>query len=192
VRGVLNCMRNDPRLPEGWWMGKKARKGKKKRKKKGTPHLASVTPLPVRPADPGCPAGPGVEHGAHWYGPAEPDEHHTRWHCLGWHAVNREIREVPARFHLPYVRGRQSNLVHRSTGEGTVTWFPGGFHDGRMAYAALWQVKPVCPLPALKNPATLDADGVRSAEPRDLPSGTSQKYAAVTLCARCFPTGGTE
>jgi hypothetical protein len=178
VRGVLNCMRNDPRVV-------------------GMPepghdyHEPDADVIPMRPrrrrerpepTPPEVCPDLGTEHDAHWF-PCQRAS--GEQHCLGWHAVNRGLLTVRARFHAPYVRGRQSNLVHRATGEGEVTWFPERFHQYGPSYPARWRVGVACPLPWLVEPTLLDAAGVRAAEPYDAP--TSRKYKEVTLCPRCFP-----
>jgi hypothetical protein len=171
VRGVLNCMRNDPRvrdLPE--------------------PGIEEVAPL--RLVKEGCPLI-GREHGIHWiHLPGGGQQH-----CLGWHAMTRDITQTTARFPAPYLRGRSSDLVHRSTHEGVLTWFPRNFHTEGQAEVAFWEVKPVCPLPALKNPDLLAADDVWAAEPRDTAFAVRWGYllreGGVHLCSRCFPRGET-
>lgn len=182
VRGVLNCMRIDPRvqIPEvdDLPKPKKRKKGKKSKRRK----LAAV--VPIRPEKPECELE-GTEHDRHYL----VDDSGTRWPCWGWHSINREISFTRrARFHAPYIRGRSSNLIHRSTHEGTITWWTSGVrHSWGMASADWWHVKAVCPV-TLKQPSLLDAQGVEEAEPYEQPSST-RAHTEITLCQKCFPTG---
>lgn len=178
VRGVLNCMRNDPRvrdLPEPIATDDENvismyRKGRRRRE----PESEFIQET--------CP-DMGTEHNIHWF-PLQTRA--GKQHCLGWHAITREISYTRARFHSNYLRGTSSNLIHRSTHEGSLTWFP-PFHAYGPAGIVFWYVKPVCPLAALKNPSLLDVDGVRSAEAYTAPT-VSTKYKEITLCTRCFPS----
>jgi hypothetical protein len=138
----------------------------------------SREPDPERTGDE-CPLI-GTDHGTHWF-PVE----NGRQHCIGWHAMTRDLTHTRARFHARYLRGRNSNIVHRSRHEGWITWFPRPFHGPGQAEVVFWDVGVACKGLALRNPELLDADGVRAAEPYP-----KVKYAdGVRLCPDCFPGG---
>jgi hypothetical protein len=171
VRGVLNCMRVE--YPA--------------RVQKALDAPWPPPPEPVRyvPTEQ-CPLL-GTDHDRHWF----PLEHRSgSQHCVGWHAMTREIVRVRARFHPPYLRGRNSNLIHRSTHEGEVTWFPERFHQPGPHRLASWEVRPRCTPGAawLRSPEVLTAEGVRAAVPY-VPNHEI-KHKEITLCLKCFPTGG--
>lgn len=168
VRGVLNCMRNDPRV-----------KNLPKPKDWSADHEAEV--IQIRPLTDRCP-DEGTEHNSHWY----PSKQGGQRHCNGWHSINRSITYTRARFHAPYLRGRASNLIHRSTHVGEVVWFPRGYHKFGQAEPAKYWVGTMCPIQNLNEPSLLDAADVRASEPYKAPT-SSMKYKEVTLCARCFP-----
>lgn len=128
----------------------------------------------------------GQEHDLHWF----PHPDGGSQHCIGWHAMTRDITRTTARFHPRYLRGRQSNLIHRSTHEGDITWFPDDFHEYGPCRVVFWEVRTVCG-PWLRNPQLLDGEGVRAAAPHDTPTSTQGgKYVEITLCRKCFP--GTD
>lgn len=121
----------------------------------------------------------GQEHNPHWF-PVEPS---GKQHCIGWHAMTRDLTHTRARFHPPYLRGRNSNLIHRSGRQGWLTWFPRPFHGPGQAEIVFWKVRVACMGLALRNPDLLDAAGVRAARPYP-----RVKYSdAVRLCPGCFP-----
>lgn len=189
VRGVLNCMRNDPRadLPEveddgvddvdeednvvdlakaRWQVFQRPRRRE---------------PAPEPPAEPPCPLE-GREHDAHW-------KHRggSGWWCRGWHALHRQpFVTKRARFHADYVRGAKSNLIHRATHEGWIVW-ANPPHRWGMARVWSWEVGRVCSKNAypLKRGETLTAQQVREAEPHEVHHTNPHK--GITLCALCFP-----
>jgi hypothetical protein len=175
VRGVLNCMRNDPRcgaLPD-------LEATSEDEDPPEAPVLALVPdPLP-------CPYE-GTEHSIHWYEDGRSNNSQT--HCAGWHAINRRLTERRVRFHRDYVRGANSNVIHRCTHEGFITWFP-PFHSWGMARASIWTVGRGCTPNAfpLKRATTLTAAEVREQEPYDGAPGD-----AVRLCRQCFPGTNDE
>lgn len=123
----------------------------------------------------------GTDHDSHWF-PVE----NGKQHCIGWHAMTRDLTRTRARLHAPYLRGRNSNLIHRSRHEGWLTWFPRPFHGPGQAEITFWDVGVACSGLALRNPELLDASGVRAARPHP-----KVKYAdGVRLCPKCFPGGG--
>jgi len=186
VRGVLNCMRNDPRVvsppepqgPEDYEYERENVVPIHRKRERRKPHVP-------RPQE-DCPLD-GREHDRHWFDRADGD---GQQHCLGWHEITRDITYTSARFHPGYLRGRSSNIIHRSTHEGSVTWFPRGFHTYGQAEPVMWEVKPCCTPGAayLRNPSALTAEGVRAAEPYE--TTPSAKHKQITLCKRCFP--GTD
>ncbi len=124
----------------------------------------------------------GQDHGRHYF----PHVKGGSMHCIGWHAINRDIVRNRARFHSDYLRGKKSNLIHRSTHEGEITWFPeDAYQYGGEWKLTFWKVKPVCSLPELVNPDLLDAQGVEQAE--DYEVHHSVRHKVVTLCQKCFP-----
>lgn len=133
----------------------------------------------------------GYEHGSHWF-PVEPS---GKEYCIGWHEMTRKPVETRARFPLPYVRGAQSNLVHRSAHTGLVVWFPINFHQYGPSEPVFWEVLVVCANLRLKNPSLLSYEDVLEAIPYTAPA-TASKYPEVTLCAGCFgraePISGSE
>jgi hypothetical protein len=91
VRGVLNCARQDPRgrmLLERGPDTKQAREPEAKRE-----FVHEECPLM------------GQEHGRHWF-PLRTRS--GSQHCIGWHAMRRDITRTPARFHKDYLRGKGS------------------------------------------------------------------------------------
>jgi hypothetical protein len=210
VRGVLNCMRHDPRvkhLPTPTEedfedvdnvvpMRGKEERAARERHPAGRRRPSSEAERRVRERQetPVCPLL-GQEHGIHWYGYEGADvKPGSQWHCLGWHAITREITRTAARFHGDYLRGTASNVVHRSTHEGEVVWFPDHFHEEGGVHVSSWSVKPVCYTPPIQRAQTLTAEQVKVARPLRTPSATQGgKYPRVTLCRRCFPgTDGEE
>lgn len=178
VRGVLNCMRNDPRvvdLPEPGVHEDGAevvsmRRRKAKRKKE-----------PAAEYEPDVCQYEGQEHDSHWY----PSNRGGQAHCRGWHALNRGRVSTRARFHADYLRGEKSNVIHRSSHEGTVGWRPEDVHAEGASEALYRWVKPSCYVRELMNPDLLDAQGVKDAEPHHKPPGN--RYEQMSLCQRCFP-----
>lgn len=131
----------------------------------------------------------GQEHNSHWL-PLDDDG--NRFKCFGWHAINRGVVRTEARFHAPYLRGAQSNLIHRSAHVGDIDWMGPAHSYGYPEYV-WYRVNTTCPLSSLKNPELLDAAGVRSAKPYSGITCTAYgKYSEITLCGRCFPTGDNE
>lgn len=181
VRGVLNCMRNDPRvktLP--------APTGDDFEEENVIPMRRKAKREPA-PETPLCPLM-GTEHGIHWYGYEGADvKPGSQWRCLGWHALTRGVTRTSARFHGDYLRGPASNVIHRSTHEGEIVWHPGRPHQEGGAYFLTWTVRPTCYTPPLTRPETLTAAQVRAARPRDTATLADQP---VRLCRRCFP--GTD
>lgn len=192
VRGVLNCMRNDPRvrdLPEPGPQDTEEASNVVSITGRGHWVQRGKAVTPASKERPPCPQA-GTEHYIHRY--PDPDDPSSSWHCLGWHALTRRSTDTEARFHADYLRGANSNVIHRSSHTGWVTWWPHRHHEEGQATPDWWHVKPTCYTPALKQPTLLDAAGVRAAEPYDRPSSTQGgRYTEVTLCSRCFPGGDT-
>jgi hypothetical protein len=190
VRGVLNCMRHDPRVTDLPAPAEEdfddvdnvvPMRGREERRARDR-HPAGKA-LPERLP---CPIGEGVEHDSHWYADGWPNNSQSR--CLGWHAMTREPVKVRVRVNLGYARGRQSNLIHRTTGEGTGLWWPERWHEPSPHRAGSFEAGVRCTVYVLKGPTLLDAAGVRAATPYDTPTATAYgKYEDVTLCPRCFP-----
>jgi hypothetical protein len=113
-------------------------------------------------------------------------------HCRGWHAMTREPVRVRARFHDGYVRGAKSNVIHRSTHVGWLTWYAEDWHAEGPSYPAHWTIGRACTPGAapLHNAVPLDAAGVRAAEP--VPVSPSVQPKEITLCRQCFPGTGGE
>jgi hypothetical protein len=198
VRGVLNCMRHDPRvtdLPaptsEDFDDVENVIPMRSKEERAARDRHPAGKGLPERRP---CPYA-GQEHDSHWYPDGWPNNSQSR--CHGWHALTREYVDVRVRVNRGYARGRSSNLIHRTTGEGGGTWYPAPGHlhveGGEHRWGSFWAgVR--CTVYTLKGPTLLDAAGVRQAQPYDTPTATAYgKYEDVTLCPRCFPgSEGTE
>lgn len=135
----------------------------------------------------------GTEHNSHWI--ENKDVWGKKWtRCFGWHSMEaRNGLDCDARFHAPYLRGVNSNLIHRSTHRGWVSWWPdGSLFEYGPSHIGWYGVKTVCSLPALRNPTLLDAEGVGSAKPypppKKVPDYRKQKvYKEIHLCGKCFP-----
>lgn len=107
--------------------------------------------------------------------------------CFGWHAMKaREFVYTDARFHAPYLRGTQSNLIHRSTHEGWLVWSPENWYAYGQALPMQWRVKPVCSLPPIKNPHLLDKEGVLKQELVTF-TWVLKVHPVLMLCGKCFP-----
>lgn len=133
---------------------------------------------PVALANEDCPIGNGVEHHRHWF----KSPRGGKGHCLGWHALHRDVIEMTARFPRPYLRGTQSNMIHRSAHTGTVTWYPEDFFKEGPSRIIFWKVQVACSGLHLKNPIMLDKDGARAEIFKYV-----EKGEPVTLCSKCFP-----
>lgn len=121
MRGVLNCMRNDPRVKD-----------------------TLPEPLPEQPAEVVSinrassrqrkwgPADCDIEtdHGGHYIGDEELFQ--RRHYCSGRWSINREAYTLPAKIKPIYtsVVTRTGALIHRLTGEALVTWFPHSHKPG--------------------------------------------------------------
>jgi hypothetical protein len=128
----------------------------------------------------------GTEHDSHWIRSEDLFGPHRK-RCFGWHAMAaRDITKTQARFHAPYLRGTQSNLIHRSTHEGYLVWFPEQWYAYGPARIAMWYIKPVCSLPAIKNAFSLTTDEVRKQEIYDA-VWVTRVHPVITLCGKCFP-----
>lgn len=133
--------------------------------------------------DPDCPLH-GTDHYQHWYPTPDVDPAlKSRTRCNGYHSLVREITTVKARFHKPYLRGRNSNLIHRSAHTGQIVWFPWQFYEYGPSYPAFWEVDTCCSQGMLKNPEMLTFDEVREARPFIKPH---LKYKEIMLCGQCF------
>lgn len=181
VRGVLNCMRHDPRvtgLPRPGTPMKDYSSNEEGKVIQMRPKRTSETKALI------CRYfKTKVEHNAHSY----QLEDGSRVHCNGWHKVNRRpFLTLRARFNTPYMRGVQSNLIHRCGRYGEVTWQVPAHRYGP-GFIVSWRVRPVCPMQLMCSPILLDAKGVREQKPFDL-KGT--RHPKITLCSRCFP--GTD
>lgn len=167
TRGTLNYMRNDARGRQILVRG---------------PRPGPAVP----PEQEKCPLL-GTEHNAHWF-PLKNENGSRR--CLGWHALTRKSFETRARFPKPFLRGATSNLIHRSTHEGRIVWFPENWHAPGPSYISSWTVGRACTTGAapLKNPITLTAEEVKTAESVEVPY--ANPHTRITLCSKCFP--GTQ
>lgn len=134
----------------------------------------------------------GQEHGRHFYRVDDPEgfgSWNRSWKsCLGWHEMEaRDFTYCRTRFHAPYIRGNGSNLIHRSTHEGTIVWCPDEFFSYSPSHIISWTVKTMCSLPALKNPILI-ADAKAMREQKLVETPTALKYfSEIHLCGRCFP-----
>lgn len=182
IRGVLNCMRNDPRvtgmpdpLPE-----EEGRVIQMPRQRRRSVQVAEPEYVEEK-----CPDR-GTEHNSHWF-PLKM--RNGRQHCNGWHALTRDLVTKKARFHADYLRGRNSNIIHRSTHEGQVTFFPLNFHTTSGSYCAMHEVRPKCTPGAawLRSPSLLTTQDVKEAEPYEVHSSNPNKK--IKLCTKCFPGG---
>lgn len=114
VRGVLNCMRSDPRIrlqmpaPRAYDEEEEAEVvpiGRKRKKQ------CSIT----------------EPHPPH-------DETDETWYCRGVYEINRSRYDLPATIKAGYVVARTGALVHQATGVGSVLWLPNAHEFGFVSH----------------------------------------------------------
>jgi hypothetical protein len=129
------------------------------------------------------------EHDKHYF-PLRSEPGSSK-HCLGWHRMTRRSTKVRARFHAPFVRASKSNLLHRSTHVGWVTWMPEDLHQLGQARVWDWWVGRACTRYAspLKRPDLLTVEEARAARPH---VGPGIRHDRLVLCPECFPGAAYE
>lgn len=177
IRGVLNCMRHDPRvtgLPEPVM----------------TPKEGKVLQMPPRPEmsrkdTRDC----DIEgfHGRHGYS-NDPDWH-VYWPCDGKYPINRNDFEVRAFVKVPYMMSRSGKLLHKTSGEPGSAWFMWRpiFHQWGWRYTQEGEpdlyVRTACQYPRIiDNPILVPKGKLEEALDERVGSSANQHE----LCKRCF------
>lgn len=175
VRGVLNCMRHDPRvtnLPEPMpeYEGKVLQMPTKSNRRR--------QPKPCDIEDFHFPHG----------GWDDPEEYE---YCEGKYAINRTDVQVPAIVKVPWVTGQSGKFIHTVGDEAWFMWrvmahAPGWRYEAYgYDHLADFYVRPVCIFPRLlTNPIIFGEEHL--ADVIELP------YSGRLLrewCPRCFPEG---
>lgn len=180
VRGVLNCMRHDPRIdgmPEVVLQTESAysnvvafrKPTKKSRGRLECPLFAN-----------------GIYH-----------HHKMGWtvdfpiSCRGLYRINRQIAVMDAKIHTKYVVARQGSVVHRATGVGWTRWYPPGSHEYGFAD---WTTPELiagveCMIRSVKSPMLFfDREvAVGPAGVTDVPDPRPKRQGEfLPLCKRCF------
>ena len=178
VRGVLNCMRSDPRvtrmpdpMPPSEQMGEvieliqpKAYNKKMKSKK--------LVPCPLYEAKL-----------VHTHRRKNDAWYDTYENCHGYYRINRDPRGVDfdAVVKPPFIVARHGKAIHKATGVGRVRWYP-KYHEYGWSQDPRISVQVACKYPRwidggllLFTPEALDCEG-----------------NPFPLCVRCFVEGEPE
>lgn len=171
VRGILNCMRVDPRAPEmpeplppeeGRVVAMAGR-----RKKNQQPRLCDIEEF----------HGP---HGGYHNGKRDPDYEY----CRGKYAINRSDFQVHALIKASYAMGRSGARIHRVK-EGWFMWRVHPHTEGYRGAPDLY-VRTICTFPRmLERPILISSRNLTEAVgSRIMPSLKTR-----ILCERCFANG---
>jgi hypothetical protein len=158
IRGVLNCMRVDPRADLRPPVGS------------DDDNVIQFTPK-SRPIWTEC----DIED-AHM--PHPRDEEQLIYACSGVYPINRRSYRLPAKVKLPFVAGNSGLLIHK-VGNALVEWHPKA-HDVGFRHEPTFYVKAECRTQLMRDPLLLD-----DAKPWSTERGG--KVVMMRLCHKCFP-----
>ena len=148
ARRVLNCMRHDNRVAQ-----------QMPRPKRPTFDLIGDPP-PRRRQRMNQPDWPCISAEPHYSHSYQIDEDNGYVRCPGIpYAINRDYYERPARIKRPFVAARSATgLLHRTTGEGFMVWYPPRHEYGFGYGSPTLLVKTACKETTrhLKNPILLE------------------------------------
>lgn len=201
IRGILNCMRNDPRViglptPKGLSEDENILEFKPKRTDRAWKSNKEMEKL-VKCEN----TDYHGEHGGAHYKDAEGFDGFKR--CEGVHRINRESFQVRANLKVPYIMPKTVGLVHKVGDESIlpqqrdewtmVSWYM--WRVNTHAFGWWWEdlhysnqgpdlyVRTACKYPRyLENPRLVPADHLTLARTSEVSKG---------LCPRCFPDGFT-
>jgi hypothetical protein len=178
VRGVLNCMRHDPRvtdLPEPLppQEGKVLHMPIKKKKKKSRGKPCDIE-------------GFHPKHGGFVYKDGDYFYADGYEFCDGKYEINRDDFEVPAHLAVPYIMSRSGKLIHKVNGEAWYMWRPLR-HEWGWRYAGDGDpdlyARTLCTFPRIvNNPILLPSWKLDEA----LASLVGSSAHSHELCKRCF------
>jgi len=184
VRGVLNCMRVDPRvrnLPDPMGPTEDAEVIEMRPKKKE---------YKLRECDIEDFHGPHGHYSHSILTKIEFNEDPCR-HCEGKYAINRvEAIWVPATIKRPYMISRSSNLVHKLDGEAGYNYYPER-HAWGWLFDPVLRAKSLCTFPRWINTPVLLTPEEASYAVHDKPDflntyRMSASRKPIEFCKRCF------
>jgi hypothetical protein len=175
-RGILNCMRMDPRAPELPAPLPPDDMGEVVELRPRTPRRQKFIPYYKRPE---CPLFVAGLHHVHKRWTAEMSD--TYQHCTGLYHINRVTSfDLPATVKAPFLVARGGKMIHKTEGEGYVRWYPNEHDWGweRHLHPKL-SAKVQCMYPRwIDQPILLFT-----------PEASFQDDTPVPLCVRCFAEG---
>lgn len=143
IRGILNCMRVDPRAPEmpdplpasdmGEVIQMSPRKKKFKRRR--------YDDLPI------CPLTEAKLEHTHKLITSEWRDQYQ--YCGGYYHINRSIFHLPATVKAPFLAARGGKMIHKAEGSGHCEWYPNAHGWGYSKYSgAHLSAKTACKYPS--------------------------------------------